>query len=176
MAVDIVLVLRSEHRRLLRLCDRCGLSSRGFHDPLGDLRNAMRAHIVAASAEIYPTAALMRGQDDWLGARLAQIRWVVQSEDMAVDRIVGAAHHLMAMEEQHVIDVLAESMEVPERRRMGKVFRIRRDAAMRGSAAGSRRRRSQTELYELARRAGVEHRSRMTQAQLQAAIDTRGIG
>jgi hypothetical protein len=58
---------------------------------------------------------------------------------------------------------------------MGKVFRMRRDANLRSGHDGSRRRRSQTELYEMARRAGVEHRSRMTQAQLQAALEARGL-
>jgi hypothetical protein len=53
---------------------------------------------------------------------------------------------------------------------MGKVFRIRRDAVLRGGHARQHRQRSHTELYELARRAGLENRSTMTQAQLQAAV------
>ena len=86
----------------------------------------------------------------------------------------GAAEGLLRIE-RHIVALL-EQLGLDERRRLGKVFRIRRDAQLRGSSSGSRRRRSQTELYEMARRAGVEHRSRMTQAQLQAAIEARSSG
>ncbi len=49
-------------------------------------------------------------------------------------------------------------------------FRTRRDALLRSTLLTSRRQRSQTELDEIARRAGVPNRSRMTQAQLQAEV------
>ena len=80
----------------------------------------------------------------------------------------------MALDEQSILLIL-ESLELLTRRRMGKVFRIHRNAAVRAASSTGRRRRSQTELYELARRAGVEHRSRMTQSELQAAIEDRGL-
>ncbi len=175
MAVDIALVLRSEHRRLGELSARCCRRSRGFHNPQSDLRLALRAHVLAASAEIYPRAVELGGPDDWPAARMAAIRHAAESPDTAPAELVAATRELILAEEQRVVGLLEVSLELPERRRMGRAFRLRRDANLRGGATGPRRRRSQTELYELARRAGVERRSRMTQAQLQAAMDARGV-
>jgi hypothetical protein len=174
MAVDITLVLASEHRRLRQLIDRCGRSSRGFHDPVKELQNALRAHVLAASAEVYPTAATLGSPSDWPAEDLVRVRQLAESARPTRSELVRAAGTLIDAE-QHVLAVLP-SLELTDRRRLGKVFRIRRDSLLRGVVAGSRRRRSQTELYELARRAGVEHRSRMTQVQLQAAIEARSVG
>jgi hypothetical protein len=171
MAVDIVLVLASEHRRLRHLVQRCGRSSRGFHDPAGELQAVLRAHVLAATAEVYPTAASVDQPSQWPAGDLARLRRVVESTHPARPELAAAADELIAVE-QYVIGLL-HGLDVADRRRLGKVFRIRRDALLRNPSTGSRRRRSQTELYELARRAGVAHRSRMTQAQLQAAIDAR---
>lgn len=170
MAVDIVLVLGSEHRRLRQLVERCGRSSRGFHDPVQDLQQALRAHVLAASAEVYPTAAAHGSR--WPAQELAQVRGEVEDPHRGRAELAETTRSLISAE-QEVLAAL-EGLELTERRRLGKVFRMRRDSLLRGSSTTSRRRRSQTELYELARRAGVEHRSRMTQAELQAAIDARG--
>ncbi|HEX6887043.1 MAG TPA: hypothetical protein VF143_02965, partial [Candidatus Nanopelagicales bacterium] len=83
--------------------------------------------------------------------------------------IAQAATALIEAERAVVIPKLA-AMPISERRRIGKVFRIRRETALRHATTATRRQRSQTELYELARRAGVEQRSRMTLAQLEAAV------
>lgn len=174
MAVDIVLVLRSEHRRIQQLIERCGRTSRGFHDPVADLQQALRAHVLAATAEIYPTAAKASDPDLWPADRLTEVRTVVEQDHASEADLIRAAHELIAAEEQSIMAVL-EDLELLSRRRLGKVFRIRRDAAVRAASSTGRRRRSQTELYELARRAGVEHRSRMTQSELQAAIEDRGL-
>jgi hypothetical protein len=174
MAVDIVLVLRSEHRHIQQLIDRCGRASRGFHDPAAELHQALRAHVLAATAEIYPTAAKACDPQEWPAERLTSVRTLVERDRIKDSEAKQAAEDLVGAEESSVIPSL-EGLELAQRRRLGKVFRIRRDALARQAAGSRRRRRSQTELYELARRAGVEHRSRMTQAELQAAIEARGI-
>ena len=174
MAVDIVLVLGSEHRRLRQLVERCGRSSRGFHDPVRELQKVLRAHIVAASAEVYPTAATLGPPSQWPAEAIAGVRQQAESGRPTRSELAAAADGLIGVE-LYVMSLL-EGLELTDRRRLGKVFRIRRDALLRSAGNASRRRRSQTELYEVARRAGVEHRSRMTQAQLQAAIDARGGG
>jgi hypothetical protein len=174
MAVDIVLVLRSEHRHIQQLLDRCSRASRGFHDPIAELHQALRSHVLAATAEIYPTAAKACDPQEWPADRLTLVRTLVERDHLEDSEARHAAEELVEAEEDSVIPIL-EGLELIQRRRLGKVFRIRRDALVRQSAGSRRRRRSQTELYELARRAGVEHRSRMTQAELQAAIDARGI-
>ncbi len=174
MAVDIVLVLRSEHRRIQQLSQRCGRATRGFHDPVAELHQTLRAHVLAATAEIYPAAAKAGDPLDWPAEQLTEVRTLVEREHVEQPEAVRAAEVLIAAEEDRVVPIL-QGMELGQRRRLGKVFRIRRDALARNPLAGRRRRRSQTELYELARRAGVEHRSRMTQAQLQEAIEQRGL-
>lgn len=167
MAVDITLVLRSEHRRLRQLIDRCGRPRRGFGDPVADLRAALRAHVGAASTEVYP---LVPADDD-----LDRVRALSTSESWSREALVEAAEELIAVEQKQVVGVLAEAVEPGRRRRMGKAFRMRRDALLRRAGSSRRRHRSQTELYELARRAGVAHRSNMTQAQLEQALEMRGI-
>lgn len=171
MAVDIVLVLGSEHRRIQQLVDRCGRASRGFHDPVEELSQVLRAHVLAATAEIYPSAAKVNPAN-WPADGLTEVRTLVEGDPDA-EGLMRAAALLLAAEQEHVVPLL-ESLEIHARRRLGKVFRIRRDALARAAANSHRRRRSQTELYEVARRVGVEHRSRMTQSELQAAIEARG--
>jgi len=172
MAVDIALVLRSEHRRLKGLAARCGRTSRGFHDPPSDLQKALRAHVLAAAAEVYPTAAQKSTANGWPAQEFAEIRKAAEANTISADELVRAVEDLVDAEMQFVVPAV-ESLELNARRRMGKVFRMRRDANLRNGDPGSRRRRSQTELYEMARRAGVEHRSSMTQAQLQEALEAR---
>ncbi len=176
MAVDIALVLRSEHRQIQRQIERCGRTSRGFADPAGDLQATLRSHILAATTEVYPTAAKLTDPNSWPAEVLASVRTTAEADEVDEDALLKAAAELIRAEETSVLPVLEDRLEIPARRRMGKVFRIRRDANARAAVAGQRRRhRSQTELYEVARRAGVEQRSRMTQSELQAAIEARGI-
>ena len=167
MAVDITLVLSSEHRRLRRLIDRCGRPQRGFGDPVADLRAALLAHVSAAGTEVYPIVPIEMDLD-----RLLDVASAAQSSR---EDLVEAAEKVIAVEQSQVVGVLADAVEPGRRRRMGRAFRARRDASLRRAGPPRRRLRSQTELYELARRAGVQHRSDMTQAQLQEALEVRGL-
>jgi hypothetical protein len=171
MASDIGIVLRSEHRDLVLLADQCGRMSRGLHDPAADLRRRLRAHLIAAEEEVYPfvrsspskhQAGLLHAVD-LVGAAL-------EDEVVAREELAQVALSLVEAERCALLLALATQLPIAERRRMGKVFRMRRDAVLRTAHARQNRQRSQTELYELARRAGLEHRSTMTQAQLQVAV------
>ena len=128
--------------------------------------------MLAAGAEVYPTAAQRSITNDWPAEEFADIRKVAEATEIGADELIRAAKELVGAEVRFVLPAV-ESLELNVRRRMGKVFRMRRDANLRNGDSGSRRRRSQTELYEMARRAGVEHRSSMTQAQLQEALEAR---
>ncbi len=121
---------------------------------------------------MYPTAAQRSTTNDWPAEEFAEIRKAAEATKISADELVRAAQDLVGAEVQFVVPAV-ETLELNVRRRMGKVFRMRRDANLRTGDPGSRRRRSQTELYEMARRAGVEHRSSMTQAQLQQALEAR---
>jgi hypothetical protein len=169
MASDIGLVLKSEHRDLLILADRCGRVSRGFQDPGADLRRRLSAHLAAASEDVYP--ALPGTPDPELLRTVDQVSSALEDETANGEVLAAAARDLVAAEQESVVPPLLEQVPVSERRRMGKVFRIRRDAALSREPGRPHRHRSQSELYELARRAGVEHRSRMTLSHLQDAVD-----
>ena len=171
MASDIVLVLRSEHRDLLILADQCGRMSRGFHDPVGDLRGRLQAHLAAVDVGVSPVLRSLPSADlgdlrhavELVGAALAD-------ESVGREELAQVVRGLVEAERSDVMLALVAQVPIAERRRAGKVFRMRRDAVLRADQSRHNRQRSQTELYELARRAGVEHRSTMNQAQLQAAV------
>ena len=172
MASDIGIVLRSEHRDLLILADQCGRMSRGLHDPAADLRRRLQAHLTAAEAEVYPfvrwssPSSIRRA----CCTRSRSVGAALEDEAVAREELAQVARSLVEVERSAVLLALAAQLPIAERRRMGKVFRMRRDAVLRSAHARQNRQRSQTELYELARRAGLEHRSTMTQAQLQVAV------
>jgi hypothetical protein len=171
MASDIRLVLGSEHHDLLVLADQCGRASRGFHDPVSELGRRLLAHLAAAEEEVYP---LLRPSSDAdmadLRTAIERVRAVLGDGSVVREELAQVARALVEAERATVLPALAASYPIAERRRMGKVFRIRRDAVLRGAHSRQHRQLSQTELYELARRAGLQHRSTMTQAQLHAAV------
>jgi hypothetical protein len=165
MASDLVLVLHSEHRELRELADRCGRPSRGHQDPAEQLRRRLSAHLVALEAVLAPV------RDARLDAVAASLRET--SADLTApgrDEVAASAERVAEAEERQLLPLLEDVLLV-NRRRMGTVFRMKRDAALRGEASAAvRRQRSQTELYELARRAGLAQRSRMTLAELDEAV------
>jgi hypothetical protein len=177
MVSDIVRVLQSEHRELLILADQCGRTSRGFHDPASDLERRLRAHVRAAAEEVLPPLLGPAGRaGPGVGASLQdaldRVTGALEPEPVPRQRLAGAARELVEVERAVVLPAVASLLHLPERRRMGTMFRLRRDTVL--GAGHSRRHRapSQTELYELARRAGVEQRSTMSQTQLLAAVGT----
>jgi hypothetical protein len=171
MASDIGLVLRSEHRDLLSLADQCGRLSRGFHDPAAALRRRLQAHLAVAAEGVYPVvrSSSPEGSANLLIA-VERVGVALRDEAVGREELAELARILVEAERSDVLLVLAAQLPIVERRRMGKVFRMRREALLRAAPPRQHRRLSQTELYELARRAGLEHRSTMTQAQLQAAV------
>lgn len=170
MVSDIVLVLRSEHRDLMDLADQCSRPSRGFEDPVGRLHDRLSAHLSALERVGMGTAR-------WLGDGTGPIPDVLEqlrgetTRPATRESTPALARAVVAREDRDVIPQLESELPILERRRAGKSFRIVRDSALRGRHPSSRRVRSQSELYALARRAGLEQRSRMTQAQLQRAVE-----
>jgi hypothetical protein len=162
MASDLVLVLRSEHRRLTRLSERSRRSSRGLQDPRAELRRAVAAHAAASRSELLPGLGGWPEVDRWRGL----LDEAVEPCDEHLPAVVEA---LVTIEQQSLLPWLGESTSVDDRRRLGTLYRARRDMAARTPA--SRPSLTRTELYERARRAGVENRSRMTQAELRAAVE-----
>lgn len=167
MASDIILVLRSEHRELLNLAEQCRRSSRGFQHPEEELRRRLGAHAAAAAEAVYPAGSTGTAADPALQQVLAEV--AAQGEHPTRDAVAEGAVALVAIERAQVIPDL-EFLLIGDRRRIGKLFRILRERHLRHFTSTVRRQRSQSELYEVARRAGLEHRSRMTLSQLEAAV------
>jgi hypothetical protein len=165
MASDIVLVLRSDHRELLHLAEQCTRPSRGLERPEDGLRRRLAAHANAVRAVVQPSAAI--ASDPGLTSALASE--AAEIETLSREGLAECARALVELESDRVLSALL-ALPLEERRRMGKVFRIHRDRSLRQTVPPVRRQRSQTELYELARRAGVEQRSRMTQSELEEAV------
>ena len=166
MASDIVLVLRSEHRELSALADQCSRMSRGFEDPARRLGNRMRAHAAALDRNVVGHSLLASDVDGIVREILERLR-----TDLEFRQPDEAAGCLVAREAEALLPRLEREVPLTERRRMGKGFRLVRDAALRGSPTTPRRVRSQSELYEVARRAGLERRSRMSLVELQRAVE-----
>jgi len=167
MASDILIVLRSEHRQLRLATERCSRTARGLEDPFGDLRAALLGHLEAMALEVNP--ALPENIDDWL-SRQDRVRSLPNTQ------LVSAAEATIGLERDQLLPLLQE-LSVPARRRLGRAFRIRREASVRAhiqATAGRRSVASQSELYELARQAGIHRRSRMTKAELHRALRTAG--
>jgi hypothetical protein len=169
VASDIILVLRSDHRELRVLADQCRRPSRGFERPDEDLHRRLTAHTQAAQEIVYPAAAQAAGSTGESEFRQVLAAVHAQLENPSREGLADAACALVECESTLVIPTL-DTLIIEDRRRMGKVFRIHRERSLRHSVSAGRRQRSQTELYELARRAGLEQRSRMTQAQLEEAV------
>jgi len=163
MASDIVIVLRGEHRQLRLAAERCSRTARGLEDPFGDLRAALLGHVEAMAVEVNP--ALPENLDNWQ-ARQEQLKACPDAG------LVDAAQLAVALERDQILPLLQE-LPVSARRRLGRAFRIRRAALDRTHAQAAARRRSaatHSELYELARQAGIQQRSRMTKAELLRAV------
>ncbi len=165
MASDIVLLLKSEHRRLLTLADQCRRRPRGLADPAGELRRLLHAHACGVAGDVLDDGAVAPAVVGFDPITPGEVAAIPEPE------LPRAARELVEAEAAQVLPALAERVSLPERRRVGKVYRTRRDARLRGAMRPRRRELSQTELYELARRAGVQHRSTMTQAELLAAVE-----
>lgn len=171
MAVDITLVLPSEHRRMEQLVQRCGRPTRGFHDPAAELAAVATLHLAVAAEHVYPEA--QRHSQRWPQPTVDALFEALTAGNS--DEVIPAVRALLEFETTVVLPALESALNVPARRRIGKVFRVRRDAAARATTISRRRQPSQTELYEMARRAGVSQRSRMTQSELRAAIRAHGV-
>jgi hypothetical protein len=173
VASDLLLVLRAEHRHLGMLADRAVRGGRGLQNPTGALSAAARAH-VAALGEVLP---LLRQRlpattaGTWAD-HARRLHGAADEDDHDAMMLAEAIRALVTVEQRDVMPALADGCSLLERRRAGKVYRLRRAATARAvRTTASRRVRSRTELYEVARRAGIEHRSRMTHAELAAAVD-----
>ncbi len=122
----------------------------------------------AARTEVLPALSDWSGRPTWVTALDGAADEV---DDDKHDGLVPSAQALVLVEQRTLLPWLEQNTSVDDRRRLGTLYRVRRDMVARTPL--QRPSLTRTELYERARRAGVENRSRMTQAELAAAVEAR---
>ena len=185
MPSSIARLTATDHERLLRLIRRActpGPSQERWRD---DLVHLMRAHL-AAETETLPEdvvggggevaiaarAELLR-VDEALGTALARVDAVdldatdLEAAGAALAAELGRHAALLA---DRVLAAMTEAMPRKQMRELGGRYTDIRDAALRDEGADEPPPRrldvSRAELYELAKRAGIEGRSSMSRRDL----------
>lgn len=120
MAGDVLLVLRAQHERLLRMA---GAVTGGIVDPVDDLRRAVRDHVAAAGTEIAPLVDRVPGS-------AAVATWATELQRVGAVAAAGGdeavrdvTHRLVQLEEAFVVPALGRLLSPAERRRLGGAYR-----------------------------------------------------
>lgn len=192
MPSSITRVTSLDHDRLHRLLRRAtaaGPSQQRWRDELVHL---VRAHLRAERAALTPSVVGVAGRAaatsalelDRLEAELEQACAAMAAEPAGSEGVVRSGQQLARTLTVHA-DLLREQLLHPleqavprkEMRRLGGAYVDMRDRALReeGATAAPPRNldRSRAELYEMARRAGIEGRSSMSRADLIAELQRR---
>jgi hypothetical protein len=124
VAADVVLLMRAEHERMLTLAS---LWASEVDAPAGALRQALRAHLAAVSAEVAPLLRTVRcpaAVRSWLRDLERSSALVVEGGEQAV---ADVARRLVQVEEGCVLPMLGRALPVQARREMGDRYRVVRD-------------------------------------------------
>lgn len=185
MARNVLAVIQTDHRRIGRLIDRLFAGRTSFPVARDELVQLARAHLVAERGVVHPAAAERAAHAEDLEAadeaaqRLdALLAEVATLSDRPADDTRRAtlaealAAHVQA--EERVSHVLHDACAQELLRRWGGDYGRERDAVAHrfhvAPAIPRRFDRPRTELYEMARKAGIEGRTRMSRDELIAAL------
>jgi hypothetical protein len=192
MPSSITRLTTLDHERMLRLLRRTiteGPSQQRWRDELVHL---LAAHRVAEQealtpdvvAQAGPAASAATGELSRLDAELSRVAGELAETAVPAPGVSAIGERLRRLIDQHgtvlsgqVLTPLESAVARKEVRRLGGVYETRRDAELRehGDAEPPPRRfdLSRAELYELARRAGIEGRSAMSRRDLIAELQRR---
>jgi hypothetical protein len=123
--LDLVLLLRAEHERLLALA---GPPVTDVAQPVGALRHALQAHLGAVSAEVAPVLRTLPcpvAVGSWLRDLERTGTLVVAGGEQA---LADMARRMVQVEEGCVLPLLGRAVPVQARREMGARYRAVRDA------------------------------------------------
>ena len=186
MGTNAVRLVQADHRRIGELVRRLGRSYRAGESLRVQATAELRAHLEATGAVLLPFAADRQvtppDMADRYEALLAGLGACVAELGEARDPVPAElAGRLAAVWSEHVecerplLDGLDEAVEVHRLRILGDALRRSRDSALRTALRGTSRLNrpvaTRAELYERARRMGIEGRSSMSRAELQHALD-----
>lgn len=192
MPSSITRLTTLDHERMLRLLRRTvteGPSQQRWRDELVHL---LAAHQVAEQDALTPEVLAQAGPDagsayeelSRLSSELTRVAGELAETAVSSTGLGAVGERLRRLIDQHAT-VLSERVLTPlesavarkEIRRLGGVYETRRDAELHehGDAEPPPRRFdvSRAELYELARRAGIEGRSAMSRRDLIAELQRR---
>ena len=185
MPSSIARLTATDHERLLRLIRRACTPGPSQERWRADLVHLMRAHL-AAETETLPAdivggggevanaarAELLR-VDEALGTALARVAAVdLDATDLeaAGEALAAELGRHAALLADRVLAAMTEAMPRKQMRELGGRYTDIRDAALRDEGADEPPPRrldvSRAELYELAKRAGIEGRSSMSRRDL----------
>lgn len=192
MPSSITRLTALDHDRILRLVRRAvtpGPSQQRWRDELVHL---VRAHLTAeraaltaetlapAGPAVTSAAADLHRLDDELRQRVDRLADAALGSPVLAalgDGVVDAVTHHCAALTEDVLRPLEEAVSRKEIRRLGGIYAQRRDQALReeGEDEPPPRRLdlSRAELYELAKKAGIEGRSTMSRKELIAELQRR---
>lgn len=192
MSSSIVRLVALDHDRMLRLVRRAcspGPSQQRWRDELVRL---LRVHATAEAEALVATVVAQGGPAAVAGSH--QLRDIDAALEAATDALAAAevgtadvepaCHQVRKLLQMHA-DILTEQVLRPveqsvprkEIRRLGGVYETRREHALREAGADQPTPRRldlpRAELYELARRAGIEGRSAMSRRDLISELQRR---
>jgi hypothetical protein len=192
MPSSITRLTTLDHERMLRLLRRTvteGPSQQRWRDELVHL---LVAHQVAEQEALTPDVVAQAGpaagtaldELSRLGSELARVADELAETPVPSPGANAIGERLRRLIDQHatvlseqVLEPLESAVARKEVRRLGGVYETRRDSELRehGDAEPPPRRfdLSRAELYELARRAGIEGRSAMSRRDLIAELQRR---
>ena len=194
MASSIVRAVRDDHQRIPRLVRRVVAPGPSRQRWRHELLRLLRAHLVAERATLPPAvvapagdavqeaAARLAGQDRALDDAAAAL----EADDLDSPGLAEHGDRLLALLAQH--EVLVDEVLLPLEqavtrtrvRALGADYARARDSALHEQGAdGPTPRRldlPRAELYELARRAGIEGRSAMSRRELIARLQREQQG
>lgn len=187
VGTNAVRLLQADHRRIGELVRRLGRSYRAGESLRVEAAAELRAHVEATRAVLLPFAADRQvapgtGDGDPEEALLKGLIACAAELGDARDPVPAElARRLATAWDQHVeregplLTGLRETVEVHRLRMLGDALRRSRDSALRTALRGTSRLNrpvaTRAELYERARRLGIEGRSSMTRGELQSALD-----
>lgn len=168
---------------MIRLARRMCAPGPSQHRWRDELVALMRAHLAAERDELLAEPVVNRlgvGPVDPDAAALDQLAVDIEASDLTAADVGQLCARVQRVLEAHaaalrsnVLDCLEGEVARKELRRLGGCYVARRDAEMSRGSAGAPPRtldRSRAELYEMARRVGIQGRSSMTRTQLINAL------
>ena len=190
MPEEVIAMITSDHREVERALElmKKDKSTRPLLLPLS--LAMFTAHSRAEEQHVYPVVAKEAGEEgqahhgteehqeaEELGRRLLSLDPESPDFDSALEEFTSAVLHHAEEEEQEILPALRKTIDSARLVELGKAFAARRAEELIGTGAagsgssGGNGGKSKTELYEEARKLGVEGRSAMDKEQLAEQVE-----